>query len=285
MHRFRRFLFRERRRVGLFMLLVTLAAFLLYTDDIGVEFGVRHAAVAAIGTGLGAGLIALGILMIAPSWRQAMETVAISTFLYAVAIVRIPGVSFHNDGHSLVAFVGFLVAAALVHLAIYGSWSDPWLRLPRAVERTTALTRLDRATVWAAAVPAPETIGDYWDDSVVAITADAEDADRMVLFHRFPDGTMLEQEVRFDQIAYLKSFRYFYRRLNAAPRGRQSLALVIEQRGADLALHLRWERCRYPLRLALMRRIDDWGGRSADRLLGRLEAAVAEVGTGAALPA
>jgi hypothetical protein len=122
MHRFRRHLFRERRRLALFTTLVTLAAFLIFTDDLGMAFGIRYAAIAVLGTGVGAGLIALGLLMITPGWRQSLETVAISTLLYAMAIIQVPGLSFHEERHSLVAFVGFLVAAAAIHVGLYGRW-------------------------------------------------------------------------------------------------------------------------------------------------------------------
>ncbi len=273
MQRFRRFLYRERRRIGLFVLLVTLAAFLIYSDEIGVEFGIRHAAVTAVGTGVGAGLIALGLLMINPHWRHALETVAIATFLYAVVIVQLPGVSFHDDAHSLAAFTLYLVAAALVHLAIYGRWSDRWLYFGNHVERTIAITRLDRTTVWEAACPAAATIDSYWDDSLTTVTPVDGSDDTLLLFHLFPDGMMMEQEIRFDQVNPGKSFRYVYRRLHVAERGRQSMALVLEQRGPVLALHLRWERAGYPCRLALMHWIDDWGGRATDRQLIRLEEA------------
>lgn len=271
--RFRRDLHRERRRIAIFVVAVTLAAFLIYTDDIGREMGVRHAAFAAIGTGVGAGLVALGMLLLNPAWRHALETVGISTLLYAMLIVQLPGVSFSEQSHSLMAFVAYLVAAAGLHLLVYGRWSDRFLRLRCHVERTTCLTRLDREVVWDAARPQPGAAGRYWDRSVDSIRASGDDPEALVLFHRFPNGMMMEQEIRFDQVNPGKSFRYSYRVIGATPRGPQSMAVLLEQRGAMLAVHVRWQRAGYPVRLALMHWIDDWGGRVCDRQIERLEAA------------
>jgi hypothetical protein len=273
MIRFRRHLHRERRRIAIFGISVTLAAFLIYTDDIGQEMGVRYAAFSALGTGLGAGLVALGLLLLNPGWRHALDTVAITTLLYAMLIVQVPGVSFHEQTHSLVAFVSYLVAAAVLHLLVYGRWSDRWLRLRSHVERTTCLTGLDRQTLWASARPRLGGAGTYWDRTVESIRPADDDPEALILFHRFPNGMMMEQEVRFDQVNPGKSFRYSYRVIGAPERGPQSMAVILESRGETLAVHVRWQRANYPLRLALMHWIDDWGGRVCDRQLERLEAA------------
>ena len=271
MLRFRRCVYRERRRLAIFAVLTTLAAFLVYSGDIGQTRGISNAAIAAAATGIGAGLIALGLLLLNPSWRFALESVGISLFLYVVFITRLPGDALRSDAHSLIAFTGFLVLAVLVHHLIYGRWSDRILRLPLAVERTTCLTPLDRDSVWAAVWPKPEMPGAFWDELVETITPRAGDPDALVLFHRLPDGMMMEQEFRMQHVHHGRSLRYFYRRLHAPPRGEQSLAMILEERGHYLALHFRWERRGYPLRRALMHWIDDWGGRAADRRLGRLE--------------
>ena len=273
MHRFRRHLFRERRRLALFTTLVTLASFLIFSDDLGMEFGVRYAAFAALGTGVGAGLIALGLLMIAPGWRQSLDTVAISTLLYAMVIIQVPGLSFHEDRHSLVAFVGYLVAAALIHIGLYGRWSDRVLRLPTHVERATAITRLPRKAIWDAAFPSPANEATYWDRTARRITPDPEDPDSVIISHRFENGMMLDQRIRFEQVNPGKSFRYSYQVVGGRPRGMQACVVVFESRDDCLALHLRWERSGYPMRLALMHWIDDWGGRSLDAQLDRLDEA------------
>ncbi|MCR8725621.1 hypothetical protein [Frigidibacter sp. ROC022] len=275
MQRFRRHIHRERRRIGLFVLFVTLAAFLIFSDEIGMEFGIRHAALAAIGTGVGAGLVALGLLMITPGWRHSLETVAISTLLYAMLIVQVPNVSFHDQTHSLAAFVAFLVAAAAIHLLMYGRWSDRILRLPTHVERATCHTGLSRKALWTAAKPDPDHPDSYWDPTVEEIHPVEGDDQALILFHRFPNGMMMEQLIRFDQVNPGKSFRYSYEILGAQERGKQTMAMVLEKRATGIALHLRWERSGYPLRMALMHWIDDWGGRTVDRQLERLEAAQA----------
>lgn len=281
MQRFRRHLFRERRRLALFAGSVTLAAFLIASGTIGQQFDVRNAAFVALGTGLGAGLIALGVLMVAPGWRHALETVGFATFLYAIAIQQVPGLSFHRDDHSLAAFVGFLAFAAVLHLALYGRWSDRLLRLPLHVERATCLTRLDRPTVWAAALPTPATTSNYWDRTVHSIAGVADAQDEVIVSHRFETGLMLDQRIRFEQVVPGKSFRYAYAVVGGRQRGPQSFAVVLEDRGGEVAIHLRWERTGYPLRLTLMHWIDDWGGRVADRQLEHLEA---QVGAATPLP-
>lgn len=279
MHRFRRHLYRERRRLALFTTLVTLAAFLIFSDDLGMEFGVRYAAFAAIGTGVGAGLIALGLLMITPGWRQSLETVSISTLLYAMAIIQVPDLSFHEDRHSLVAFVGFLVAAAVIHIGLYGRWSDRLLRLPTHVERATAITRLPRKAIWDAAFPSPANEATYWDRTARRIVADPEDADGVIISHRFENGMMLDQKIHFEQVNPGKSFRYSYQIIGGRPRGIQACVVMFEGRDDCLALHLRWERSGYPVRLALMHWVDDWGGRALDAQLDRLEEATRARGT------
>ena len=258
--------------MALFVVFITLAAFLMFSDDIGLRLGIRNAAICAAGTGLGAGLLALALLMIAPARRQALDTAAITALLFAAVLVQIPGVSFTDAAQAVMTFAGFLIAAALIHSLLYGDWSDRLLTLPRQVERATATTTLPRARVWAALVPAPQDVQAYWDPTVVEISRAEDDADALLLFHRFPDGKVMEQVVRFDEITYGKSFRYFYATLGARQRGPESLAAVLEQRDAAIALHLRWERADYPLRLGLMHWIDDWGGRTVDRMLLRLEA-------------
>lgn len=269
--KFRRHLHRERRRIALFVTMVTLAAFLIYSDDIGQQLGVRNAAFSALGTGIGAGLVALGLLLLTPGWRHALETVSIATLLYTIVIVQLPGISFADQTHSMTVFVLYLISAAGLHLLMYGRWSDRFLRFRNHVERTTCLTELSREKLWSSTRPRIGGAAQYWDRTVQSITPSDDDPDALVLFHRFPNGMMLEQLVRFEQINPDKSFRYSYKTLGAPERGPQSMAVILEQRGETLAVHVRWQRANYPMRLALMHWIDDWGGRVGDRQLELLE--------------
>ena len=275
MTRFCRRVHRERRRIALFGISVTLATFLICTDDIGQDLGIRHAAISSFGTGLGAGLIALGMLLLSPAWRHALDTVAITTLLYAMHVVQIPGASFYAQSHSLVAFVSYLVAAAGLHLLLYGDWSDRLLRLRNHAERATCLTTLSSTKLWAAARPRLGGTGSYWDRTVASIRSADSDPEALILLHRFPNGMMMEQEVRFSQLAPGKSFSYSYRTLGAPERGPQSMAVFLEPRETALVVHVRWQRANYPMRLALMHWIDDWAGRVWDQQLERLEDAEA----------
>lgn len=281
-HRFRQHLHRERRRLLLFVVTMTLASFLLYSHDLGL--GIHSTAISAIGTGVGAGLIALGLLMVSPAWRQSLDTVGISSLLYVLVLVQVPGLSVAGGNRSLVLFVGYLATAAGLHALVYGGWSDRLLRLPRHVERSRCRTGLDRETLWRAIHPSADTVHGFWDASVRRIKARRDGSGGLVMLHRYPDGTMRETAVAFERVRWGVSLRYAYETLHGPKRGVQTLGAVLEQRGAEMVLHLRVERSDYPMRLALMHWLDDSLGRIGDSNLSTVEARAARAERQAAVP-
>jgi len=211
------------------------------------------------------------LIMISPVWRHSADTTALASFLYAVILVRLPDLDLGVPGHLILAFMGFLVLSALLHVIFFGTWSDRLLRLRHHVERATCLSALDPGTAWNAAVPMAGGESHYWDPTVKSITEVEDDPSKVILFRQFDNGLMQQQFLQFDQVRRGQSYRYTYETLGAIDRDPKVFALVMEERPEGLAIHLRWERTDYPLRRALMHWIDDWGGRAGDHHIAWVE--------------
>jgi hypothetical protein len=253
---FARTLFRDRRRLALFGVTGTLGAFILLSHDTGLGVGAQHSALAALGAGIAGVLAAVAVLWVAPSWRHLIETTGIAGLLYAMALTNLSGLALDGGTQLLAIAAGFAPMVAVVHVTLYGAWSDRLICHRVHVERASCLTTLDRGTVWRAALPGAGRFG-VDDGDVLALRTLAKDAEhRLVLSDVNP----------------MKSFRCVCPPDADRGAGAQGVAVALEQRERWLTLHLSWERTNHPLRLAVKSWIDDRGGRMVDERLAALEA-------------
>ncbi len=260
-------IFRERRRLIIVAVLCALAGYIMFLNDTRHVMAFPMPTVASVAFGVGFSLVALVVCLIQPSFRFAAEILGLTLFLYALISAYVPSISLESAPIPVLIMIMFMIAAQTLYHLIYGSWSDKFMRQKLHVDRATALSALDRQDLWLNFYPDPRNVENYFDQTVEEMGFVDDERDMIHIVNRFRDGLFREVVAQFDQVKPGWSFRYEYEVLGAeeiANTQTPSYTLVLEPRGDDTAIHVRWERHNYPTRKAMMHWIDDWAGRRVD---------------------
>jgi hypothetical protein len=202
---FRR-LYRQRRRIMLFMVLFSAAFTLLSVGDSEFRFVIKTrmsgqtGLFLAIAAGLlivGSGLFAALVVALVPAYRRALEAAGIAMVLQAVLERWIMGPSSWGE-NGVWMWVSFFVIFYAVSFALErDAFRKAGLKMTyRArARRSVAATQ---AALWATMAPTRETMGSYWTKSLTRVDArpDLGPDTHEVHFRLGPHGFLVQRHDR-----------------------------------------------------------------------------------------
>lgn len=270
-------IYRERRRLSIFLLLSALSGYLFFIGDNRMIATIPLPFLAGVGFAVVLGAVALITCLLLPDYRFALEAIGLTLLIYAVMSAYFPILSIEHAPLPLLNMILFMIGAQVMYHLMYGNWSEKLLISALHVDRATALSPLDRELLWLALYPDPKTVEYYHDETVAQMEHVEGQLDTLRLLNRFRNGLFMERVLQFDQVKPGWSFRYSYEILGAEPtepaEKPRRYTVALAPHGDDMtAVHIRWERPDYPMRKALMHWVDDWAGRNLDQMIRRAEA-------------
>lgn len=273
-------IYRERRRMSVFAVLMALSCLGVLCGPLSELYGLTLTPGAVVM--LGVGLVACAFLfcLLVPAHRFLVEAAALVLLLIFPLLPRLSEAGPDKVSIS-VGYASFFILGVLgMYRLIYGGWSARLLRLGTHTERARSQTRLDAQDLWLALLPCPQMQDFYHDDTVIEMTAVGDPSDALLMVHALGEGLFLERELRFEKLCHGRCFQLRYRMLGRALGAwpecpGYTIQLVPHEQG--LQVYIIWEWPHSPAYRRLRYWMDDWAGRQLDRMIQQAEAKMARI--------
>ena len=233
-------LWRQRRRIFILSISAALAAMILFGPGLWSPLALLAGAATAI-----------TILLIAPTARQTIESLA----LVLPAAAALP---LHDVASPVALGAGTLIA----HILLHGRWSDKTPLRLRLISRRKANVAASVAQVWQALIPGEGDATAHWNGTLIDYAFDQDDPLTLYMRHASPTGIPAEATVTFLSKVRNRSAHFIYEtNIEDLPPGVTDEAvfqirLSAEGRSTTL-IESELIHHALPLRLALGRWLDD----------------------------
>lgn len=211
------------------------------------------------GLALGA-LAACAIILLAPSSRQVIECLALA--LIPTALLPL---------HEVASPVALGASILIMHVVLYGRWSDLTPLRLRLVSNREACVAAPAAEVWQKLIPGEGSPSQHWAGTLIDFAYDQDDPLTLYLRHATPSGIPAEATVTFLSKVLNRHARFIYETtIEDLPSGVPdeavfTIKLSTEGRNTTL-IQSELVHHALPLRLALGRWLDDAMGDEWDSL-------------------
>ncbi|NSX54844.1 hypothetical protein [Parasulfitobacter algicola] len=198
-------IFRQRRRIFLFALFVTLAGVITFTQAQAISLRLATAAAAFFVVFL----IGAIFIILLPRWRRLLELIGLGIFAEAMVKFMFP-VSYTWLSEQVIGGTVFVLFTMFCYVLLYGRWSD-WLNISLKVgNRHKYKIKRSREAVWSAIVPGAAPPDEYWTGNLAGFHQDREDPDTVNLRFQIGEDTFENMSITFLDQDPPNSCRYYF---------------------------------------------------------------------------